>query len=431
MNPLHRPPPRPFVLLLSLSLFAAFTAPAFADSLSSLIDEGLQHNAALQAAQQQWQASTTRIRAARGLDDPMIGVTAERDNTRFDDYMDLAYMVSQQFPAWGARSARVAAATHQAEADGFRFLAAGRALRAAIAESAWNLWLADRRLETMREIAQLADRLTDSARARYEAGQAMSTDLVRAQIEQAKVSNETVTLQRERDIALATLNAQLNAAPNTPRLLNPLDAAKTALAPVSDLIALAKDVNCDVLAMERETAARRAMAQASQKERRPMLQISVEARQQEGDSGIHAVDTGVAMNLPWIWGGKYNANIAGAEAERQMASAALQDAQRAGERQLTEWHAQAENAERTAKVLETTVVPLARQAVEQTQAAYTAGTGGLLDRIEAQRTLLESELDLHTAVAAGGIARARLDQLTAPFGAWEQSTGALPEHTSR
>lgn len=417
--------------LLTCSLLVAFTAPTFAESLSFLIREGLQHNAALQAAQQQWQASTTRIRAARGLDDPMIGVTAERDNTRFNDYMDLAYMVSQQFPAWGTRSARVAAATHQAEAEGLRFLDAGRALRATITESAWNLWLADRRLETTREIAQLADRLTDSVRARYEAGQAMSADLVRAQIEQARLNNEAVTFQREREIALATLNAQINADSSTPRLLDDLEAVETGLPPLSELMARAKESNCAVLAMERETEARQAMAQANRRERRPAIQINVEARQREGDSGIHAFDTGVAMNLPWIWGGKYNATIAGAEAERQLAAAALQDAQRASEQQITERHAQAENAQRTADVLKTTIVPLARQAVEQTQAAYTAGTGGLLDRIEAQRTLLESELDLHTAVAAGGIARARLDQLTAPFGDWEQSTGALPEHTSR
>lgn len=419
-----------FYLLLrrGLSLLVLFfaTTNGFADSVSALIQEAQANNAALRAAEKQWLAGRQQIKAERGLEDPMVGVTAERDNTRFSDYMDISYMVSQQLPAWGERSSRVKAAALQAEAAGFRFLETGRALSAATAEAAWALWLADRRIETTREMAQLALSLTESVRARYEAGQAMSADLVRAQIEQARLTNEVSNLERERASALATLNAQLNADPATPRSLDASNEMTERLAPLPALLAQAPEANCALLALAREAKAQEARIRMSRSGRRPMVELRVEGRQLEGRGGINEVDTGIAMNLPWIWNGKYSGAIASAEAERQAAEAAYQEELRKTEQAIHEQYAQAENSLQTAAVLRDSIVPLARQAVEQTQAAYTAGTGSLLDRIEAQRTLLGAELDLHTAVANRARALARLHQLTGPPGEWEQATGALP-----
>lgn len=412
-------------IVASLFLLLARELPA--DSLSALIDEALQNNPGLQAAEQQWHAARQGIKAERGLDDPMIGADVERANTRLDDYMNIEYMASQRLPAWGQRSARVEAAKQRADAAGFRFLETGRNLRASVTEATWNLWLAERRLETMQEMARLAADLADSVRARYESGQAMSADLVRAQIEQAKSTNEVSNLQRERDVALATLNAQLNASPATPRAVDALEPPKEPAEQFASLLAQLRDVDCNLLAIDREAQARSALVRAARRERRPMMEFRVEARQFEGSGGIDEIDTGVFMNLPWIWNNKYKGMIAEADADRQMAEAELQEETRMAEQMVSDLLAQTENAARTAAVLRDSIVPLARQAVEQTQAAYTAGTGSLLERIEAQRTLLESEFDLYSAVAGHARAVARLEQITGPFLEWEQSTGVLKD----
>lgn len=412
--------------LLATFLITCSAGFVFADSLSDLVNEALANNQGLRAAEKQWESAKQQIRAEGGFADPMVGVTAERDNTRFSDYMDMSYMVSQQLPAWGERSSRVNAAKLQAEAAGFRFLETGRALRADTTETAWALWLADRRIETMQEMAQLAFDLTESVRARYESGQAMSADLVRAQIEQIKLTNEISNLLQIRAVALTTLNAQLNAAPDTPRSLDALDRFTEATPSLAELLAKAQEVNCGLLAMERDAKAQELLTRAARANRRPMVELFVEGRQLEGRSGINEIDTGVALNLPWIWNAKHKGAIASADAERQVAEAAFQNEVRQIEQRVSEQRAQAENALRTTSVLRDNIVPLARQAVEQTQAAYTAGTGSLLDRIEAQRTLLDAELDLHTAVADHARALARLHQLVGTFGEWEESTGALP-----
>lgn len=411
--------------------FILLSRVAAADTISSFVDEALRNSPSLQAAEQQWLAARQRIGAERGLEDPMIGADIERANTRLDDYMDVEYMVSQRLPAWGQRQARVEAARLRAEAAGFRYLEAGRRLRANVAEAVWNLWLADRRLETTHEMARLAQDLMGSARARYESGQAMPVDLVRVQIELVKLTNEVASLQRERAAALAALNALLNAEPD--RLRNVAGLTPPDPLPMSReaYLARARDFCCLLVAFEKEAQARTALARAARREQRPMVELRVEARQFEGRAGLAEVDTGVFFNLPWIWRGKYRGMIAEADADERMAAAELQEEIRRTEQEVSELHTRAENAWSLLAALRDAVAPLARQAVEQTQAAYTAGTGSFLDRIEAQRALLESKLDSHAAVAAFARARARLEQIAGPFLDWEQTTGALPKSMQR
>lgn len=418
-------------LIASIVFVFLSTQLLHADPLAPLLDEALRVSPSLQAVEQQWQAARQRIGAERGLDDPMVGADVERSNTRIDDYMDVEYMVSQRLPAWGQRRARVEAARLRAEAAGFRYLEAGRRLRADVAEAAWSLWLADRRIETLRETARLVSDLTDSVRARYEAGQAMSVDLVRTQIEQVKLTNEIAGLRRERDVALAALNAILNAAPDFARDVSGLSSPAPLPMSRDGYLARARDFCCLLVAFDKESQARAALARAARRERRPMVELRVEARQFEGRGGIEEIDTGVFFNLPWVWQGKYRGMIAEADAERQMAAAELQEEIRKTEQEVSELHMRAENAWSAAALLRESVIPLAQQAVEQTQSAYTAGTGSFLDRIEAQRALLEAELDQHAAVAEFARARARLDQVAGPFLEWEQATGALPETMQR
>ncbi len=409
-----------FVALV-LSCSAAGT---FADSLASLLDEAFNGNPRLRAAERQWDAARQRIKAEGGLDDPMLGATLERENTRMSDYMDVEYMMSQQFPAWGQRASRVDAARLRAEAAGLRYLEAGRELRASVAVAAWDLWLAEQRITTLREMAALTDDLTESVRARYESGQASSADLTRAQIEHATLTNEVANLERERSVSLAALNALLNAEPEKERTLRDIEVPELNIHQPADLYAAARKFSFGYRAAEKDVEALASEAKAARRERRPALSVSIAARQPEGSGSIEAIDTGIAMNLPWIWNGKYKGSIASAEAERAMADATRQDEWRALQQQISDFHAKYENAARTASVLRDAIVPLARQAVEQTQAAYMAGTGSLLDRIESQRTLLEAELNLHTAIADRSRALARLNQFIAPIQDAEAASGA-------
>ncbi|HMP75559.1 MAG TPA: TolC family protein [Kiritimatiellia bacterium] len=397
-----------------------------ADTIDGLINEGLLKSQGLLAAESQWRAAQQRIRPARSLDDPMVGVDVMRMNTRIDDYMGLEYMVSQRLPPLGVRDARSEAAKLQADAAGFRYLEKGREMRASVIEAAWKLRLAELRVERYDDMTRLASNMVESVRARYESGQAMAADFARARIELVRMAVEAANMRRERPAMLAELNALLDAPPDTPRDVSALPPPAPLPLSREAYLARAGEYRCALLSFDRETKARVALARAARREQRPMFEVRVEARQFEGSGGIDEVDTGLFMNIPWLWYGKYKGMIAEAAAEEQMARAELAEEIRVTEMEVSDFYARAENNWHTASALRDEVLPLAGEALAQAQAAFTSGAGGLMDVIDAQRVLLEVRLELDTALATYAGAHARLEQIAGPFGDWEKSTGALP-----
>lgn len=357
----------------------------------------------------------------------MAGVNVMRMNTRLDDYAELEYMLSQPFSPWGVRDARTEAANLQAEAAGFRYLEKGRALRAAVIEAAWNLRLAELRAERYHEMARLAASMVETVRARYESGQTMAADLARARIELARMNLEAANMRRERVAMLAALNALLDAPPDEPRDVSALPDPAPLPFSREAYLARARDYCCNLISFDRETKARAALTRAARRAQRPMVELRVEARQFEGSSGIDEVNTGVALNLPWLWTGKYNGMIGEAAADEQMARAELAEEIRSTEVEIHEFYARAENAAHTMRALHEEILPQAVAALEQAQAAYSSGAGGLMEVIDAQRMLLDARLELDSAQAAYAGAQARLDQIAGPFGDWEKTTGLLPE----
>lgn len=410
-----------------VSALAIPVALAQGDVLRAWQEEALLRNPALRATEHAWHAARAQARTARGIEDPLIGADVMRDSTRFHDYMGVEYMVSQRFPPWGARSARAEAADLEAEAAGFRYLEKGRETRALVTEAAWNLHLADARAARADAMARLASDMVETVRARYETGQATAADFARARVEQARMSIEAANQRRERAAVLAALNAALDAPPDTPRDASALPEPPALALSREAYLARARDYCCNLLSFDRELKARAARTRAARRERRPMVELRVEARQFEGRGGIEEVDTGVFVNVPWLWRSKYSGMVAEAAALEQIARAELEAEIRMTEVEISEWYARAENAAHTVRAIRAEVLPAAEEALEQAMAAFAAGSGGLMEALAAQRVLLEVQNNLDAARAAYAAAQARLEQIAGVFGEWEVATGALPK----
>lgn len=411
---------------LALAPLLAFGATARADdTLDALVDRALAANQMLHAAQRKWEAAAARVQAERSLPDPMIGADVERDHTRFGDYMDVEYMVSQALPWFGQRSARAGAAAWKAEAEGYRYLEQIRTVRADTQAAAWDLWLADRAIEVQETSARLMRDFLEGAQARYVAGSAMQADVLRAQIELDRMTNELASLRAERAVAQSALNTLLNEAPTTERAVadppppGPLEQA------LDHHLRRARDFCCLLLSFEREVKAARTQVRAAKLERTPMLELRVEGRQFEGRSGIDEYDTGVFLNVPWLWRGKYGAMIREAGAMLAMAEADLQNEINMTEQDVHESFTQSQNAWRTFALYEHSVVPQSRQLVEVTLAAYQTGGASFLELAEARQQLQQALLTRHRALADHAKAVAKLDQITGPYGEAELATGLV------
>lgn len=407
-------------------LLPALSVAAQGD-VAALQRAALRDNPSLAAARLKWEAAKARAGGERSLPDPMIGADWERDNTRFGDRMGVEYMLQQDLPGWGKRAARTEAARLAAEAEGFRYLEAARSLRAEVDGAWWELWARTQTVGAMGGSVEAMRQMEHAALARYESGTAMLAEVLRVQADLARMTNDWLTMRREVDVARVALNRLLNAPVETPREV-PGDPADPDLPEsLENLQRQARLYCCILMSYLREQEARAAAARAARAERRPDWQVRVEARQFDGSGSLDEYDTGVFLNVPWLWRGKYHAAIREAEADRAMAEAEYQDEVNKTLWEIQELYTMAEADHRLAGAYRDAIRPRLADALESTLAAYRSGQATALEVQESARALREAEIQHIRTRARFAQTAARLNAIAAPWGEFERASGLVTD----
>jgi outer membrane protein TolC len=407
-----------FVLLLAAPVFAV-------EPLEQWIEAALKENPGLVAAQKKWEAARAKVPQARSLPDPMFGVDVERDSTRFNSYMNTEWMLSQKLPWPGKLSAKGKVAALDAEVIGFHYLEQMRQVKAQVISAYWDLWLAQRAVALTTENRGLMEQFEKIARVRYESGKGMQPDVLRAQVELATMGNELVTMEREVPVMRHALNTLLNAEPDTVRAADKPVFLPPLTQTLEQMQAQARQYCCILMSFIRAKQARDAGIRVAKLENKPEFEVRVEARQFEGRSGIQEYDTGVFINIPWLWRGKYKGMVNEARAEMEMADAELQAEINMTMLEIKETYTKADAALRLMALYEKDLLPKAKQLIEATRAAYETGTVTFLELVEAQKAWRDAQLAYYRAMADHGKSRAKLDATTAPWGEREFATGLV------
>jgi outer membrane protein TolC len=416
-----------FLLIAAISLMGSAPSTSLGDSLADWLSSIDDFNPAVIAAHAKWRAAETMIDQALGWADPMIGVDVMRDNTGFDDYAALEYMIEQEAP-WPGRLRVVRdVAQLEAEAVGYEMLEVRRQVRAKITAATWDLWAARKSAGVVKENAELTSQLADVTRARLEAGQAPQTDWLRMQVELEKMRNEAVTMEREIDVAQARLNALLNAPPATFRATDEMPPLPELIGTIQQLQDDARKYCCILMATLWREMARDLARKSTRLEQRPNLAFRVEARQFRESGSIDEFDTGVLINFPWLWRGKYKARNAEAEADLAMARAELEDETAMTLTDIQEMYTEAEAKLRSVKLYETSILPQTRALADSSREAYPAGMMSAMELLDAQRMVQDALMTYYRESAAYAGAHAKLNAIAQPWTPDEFDTG-LPLH---
>jgi outer membrane protein TolC len=384
------------------------------------------NNPALAAARSTWDAMRTKVAAARSLPDPMAGVDMERANTTISDYDDFEFMVSQDLPGWGKRDARARVATLEAEVAGFTYIENVRDVRRRTARAWWDLWLVENRIGIAREQTNLLASVESAIRARMQSGQGQPNDLIRAQVESSRSANNVATLIAQRDAALVRLNALVNRPTDTAVVLPKEPPLPQVAGDWATLEARARKYCCILVGAQREILARGAAVRAARIERRPDYQFRVEARQFNGGGTIDEYDTGIFVNLPWLWRGKYDAAEAEAQAARAGAESTAEQRLNETLAELREQYVMVENARRSVDLYTRDILPQADRMIANMRASYGSGMMTLRDLIDALRDVREARDAWLMACAELGSAYADLESNIQPWTEFERSTGLIP-----
>jgi outer membrane protein TolC len=298
------------------------------------------------------------------------------------------------FPGKLGLGGRVASA--RAEAQRARAADVSWDVRARAAMAFYELYQMDRSLQVAEETLRILHDLATTARTMYGVGEGRQADVLRAQVEIARMTEDITRMQSERVSAAARLNALLVLDPSAPVGSPVRPTFPDTLPHLDSLIAEAERNRPMVQAAVAEVRAAEVGERLARREIWPDFQVGVEYGQRPMDGGTdRMVSLVLGFNIPIFAGSRQFAMRREAAAMRQMA----------------ELYAGAERARRLGELYRGTILPQAHTTVAAALAAYRVGNVDFMTLLDDQMTVNQYRQDLFALEAQRGQALAELEML--------------------
>jgi outer membrane protein TolC len=357
----------------------------------------------IQAARARAAAGEARPTIVSALSDPMLSPSLDHLPFMLNG-ADVSVMIEQQIPLSGIRGHRRASAL--ADVDRLRAETRRAVLDVSVDAANAYMMLQERRRTAalVNEQLAFARDVVTAANARYASGTAPQSDVLRAEVEVARLEAVARALVGDVRGAEAMLNTSLGLDAETP--VPPLTTlALPEAVPSWTAIKSALTARPELAAGKAEIARAEAGVLVMRDMFRPMATIRTGPSYTMTDGRGWMASVG--LSLP-IWRSKLRAGVAEAEAMRSMAEADLRALTRMIEGEAAVAVSQLQAARDRQLALSTDVLPRARMAIEPAVASYASGQLPLVSVIEAVQTLWLVRSELIAADTQLGLAWARL-----------------------
>lgn len=285
-------------------------------------------------------------------------------------------------------------------------------VRAKAAMQFYDLYAAESQLGIARETKRLVQDIAKVSQAMYSVGNAKQADVLRAQVEIARMTEEITRMESMRAAMSAKLSATLDlplddlsrpaAAPILPDTLPPLDV----------LVSEAERARPMVIAGERDLAAAEAGERLARKELWPDLAVGVQYGWRTGAMGTEKMGSlMLGARLP-IYAGRRQLRMRDEAAAMRAMSQADLTAMRAETRgRVAELYAEYIKARNLRALYRTTVLPQAEATVTASFAAYRVGEINLMTLLDNQMIVNRYRQELIALDADEGKAIAEMEML--------------------
>lgn len=386
----------------------AETPPEAPRTLAGYLERATAANPGLAAYSLRYDAARERIPQLAALPDPMLQVShfVESIETRTGPQRN-AIMLSQRLPWFGRLSGRETMAGAEAEALWFAWQNRQLQLSREVALGYYDFAMNTKAIGLTAANLDLLQQLDPIVEERIRTGGQLNA-LLRLRVETGRLADQLATLRQRQPQLAARLAAQLAldpAADLPPPDWDPLAAPAAAEPPdPAGLLEAIDTHNPELQMLQRRLDSAAARRELARLESRPDFTVGINyidtapARLTPvpADSGRDPWSVFVAVNLP-VWRERTHAARREARALEEAADADLADRRRSLHADARAAAAALADARRRIALYRDDLLPLARQAEENTRTAYESGSATLLDLIDAERSLLDLELALARA----------------------------------
>jgi cobalt-zinc-cadmium efflux system outer membrane protein len=432
------------IVLLAAALFAAEpavaqdqsqTPPAVVRDTAGWLRLGTvyagvrERNPKAAAARSLAEAAAARVPAAGLLPDPEVQLgfmNYELPGLRPMAALGMVQLqLMQMLPLGGKLSLSSRIASHQASAGRERAADVTWELRARAAAAFYDLFAAEQGIEIATGTQRLVQDVARIAQSMYEVGEGNQADVLRAQVEVARMTEEIARMSAMRSAAAAKLSALMDL-PAGPAIENAALPRFPAAAPFIDSITdLALRGRPMIRAGAEDVAAADAMSRRARRELIPDLVVGVQYAQRSGEMGPERMGSlMLGASIPVFAGRRQLKWRDEADAMRAMSVADLAYMKAETRGRIGEVIAMLNRARRLADLYTATVLPQAEAAVTSAVSAYRVGRVDFMTVLDNRMTVNRYRQELVTLRAEEGQAWAELEMLAGRelFDPWSVET---------
>jgi len=408
-----------FYLFVLLGLGTYVPAPGQENGqlmLDSLVAETLRSNPQLRASRNRASASLTRIDQVTSWESPQVGVEFYQTPIKSfpnpaRDWMENDYFIQQMIPFPGKLSAMGRSAENQAAMAEQEYGALRRKVIRDLKSAYFELYLVQRKIQLNAENQDLLRSFVAIARKQYEVGMGKQADVLRAQTELSTLSNEGISLEREKKVGESMINTILSRPASSPLGRVPDIERDIPQWTFDQLEPLALGHRPELKGMSYSIEMNKAEAASAGREYLPDFMTKLAYKDMaQTKNDFWSFMVGITIPLaPWS-SGKYTSrveetelNVKTSEDEyTSMKNMVLFDVQQA--------LVNVQTNRNLVLLYRNTVIPQAEQTLQSTTTSYQTGKSEFLMLIDAYRMVLMSRLDYFMAVMNFMSSQAQLEQ---------------------
>ena len=425
----------PGLLVIAQSAYTA-EARLAETALQQLIGEALRRNPEIAAALHEKDAAGHRVSPAGALEDPMLEagfINLPINTLRFnrEDMTMKMLGIAQKLPYPGKRGLRQEVALKNAETVAFAYRETVSRVIREVKIAYYDVALIDRSIELLERNRLIVEQLLRIAEGRYSVGQSSQAEVLRAQTQLAKMTEELVRMRRERRTMEADLQRALGRGEDASPIRPEMPRLDSVPLRIEELREAALRERPQLLGLQSLIDKNQKSLELARKDYYPDFDVRLVYGQRdktlESSSRPDMLSLTVAINLPLWRKNKLDPMVAEAQAMREQAISLYQAQQNELTAKLRQQVAIAEQSRESARLFEAGILPQARLALESALAAYRVNRVDFPMLLDSQMSVLGYEINHAAALVAQIKALAEIEQLTGKSVAETQSTAPQGE----
>jgi cobalt-zinc-cadmium efflux system outer membrane protein len=371
-------------------------------SVEAFLDEVLQNNPRLQAYRTRIQSSEARVPQATAWEDPQAAVeffaTPVTSANPFRDGMETDYSLQQTIPLFGQQSLMGDVAKANARMTEQSAAAIERNLIAEAKRGYAMLYSAQRRLVVNEENQRLLKQIIESARAKYSVGLTSQGDVLKVQVELAKLQNDRATLREEWTGTEAMMNALRSRPSNVPigQVANTLPTEFKGT--LEALLERSLADRPEIRAMRYEIQMNNAEVAVAKRMWFPELMLRGMYKDMKEGTDQWAAMIGITIPLA-PWGiGKYSGKIEETELNVRSSELSLVDMQNMVRAEVSDAYAKVQSRWQQIERYQQTILPQSEQSLQSTLAGYQTDTVDFLSLLDTYRLVQMFKMEYYMVV---------------------------------